>query len=363
MKNFLLLFIAFFVTLPVFGVDKNILRAERGVVTQINYVDVPNVNTEANQQTKQEVTVKILSGKFKNQQITVDNMLTSNPAYDIILSKGNHVILHLEPKAEFIEDIDDVDFYISDIERVNALYLFAGIFVALLIIIGRKKGILSFVSILATVALIFFGLTPLILNGVSPIWSTLVVCILSTIITIYLVGGFNRKSTSAILGTTTSLIFAAILATAAIATANLTGFAGEEGMFLYSARPDLDFTGILSAAIMLAALGAVMDVGVSIASTINEIHCTDNTLGIKDLFTSGMNVGKDIIGTMSNTLILVYLGSALPLVLLSSNIDMLKFFNLNQVATEIISALIGSIAILICVPLTAIISAWLINKK
>ncbi len=363
MKKFLVLFVAFFVTLPAFCVDRNIMKAERGIVTRINYVDVPNVNTEANQQTKQEVTVKILSGKFKNQQITVDNMLTSNPAYDMILTKGNRVILHLEPKAEFIEDIDDVDFYISDIERVNALYLFAGIFVALLIIIGRKKGILSFVSILATVALIFFGLTPLILNGVSPIWSTLATCILSTIITIYLVGGFNRKSTSAILGTTTSLVFAAISATIAIKVANLTGFAGEEPMFLYSARPDLDFTGILSAAIMLAALGAVMDVGVSIASTINEIHCTDSTLGIKDLFTSGMNVGRDIIGTMSNTLILVYLGSALPLVLLSSNIDMLKFFNLNQVATEIISALIGSIAILICVPLTALISAWLLKTE
>ena len=113
---------------------------------------------------------------------------------------------------------------------------------------------------------------------------------------------------------------------------------------------------------MLAALGAVMDVGVSIASTINEIHETDNSLGIKDLFNSGMNVGRDIIGTMSNTLILVYLGGALPLVLLSNNIDLCKFFNLNQVATEISSALIGSIAILICVPMTAIISSYLIKN-
>ena len=105
-----------------------------------------------------------------------------------------------------------------------------------------------------------------------------------------------------------------------------------------------------------------MDTAVSIASTINEIYETDNSLTIKQLFKSGMNVGRDIIGTMSNTLILVYLGSALPLVLLSSNIDMNKFFNLNQVATEILSALTGSIAILVCVPVTAIIAAILIKR-
>ena len=149
----------------------------------------------------------------------------------------------------------------------------------------------------------------------------------------------------------------------AIFMAHLTGFAGEETVFLYGARPDLNFQGILSASMIIAALGALMDTSVSIASTINEIYATDNTLGVKELFKSGMNVGRDIIGTMSNTLILVYLGSALPLVLLASNIDLQKFFNLNQVSTEILSAITGSIAILACVPITAIISAYLIKHK
>ena len=106
-----------------------------------------------------------------------------------------------------------------------------------------------------------------------------------------------------------------------------------------------------------------MDTAVSIASTVNEIFETDKSLSVKQLFKSGMNVGRDIIGTMSNTLILVYLGSSLTLVLLSRNIDMNKFFNLNQVATEILSALTGSIAILFCVPITAIIAAYLIKKQ
>ena len=362
MRKLLIIILMFIgLSIPVLAEGDKVLPAEKGLVENIEYID--NIQGGDQNQIKQDVTVKILTGKFKGETVELDNMLTGNPAYDIMLSKGDRVVLHVEPRVEFIEDIEDVEFFISDIERVNAIYIFTGIFFLMLLLIGRKKGILSFISIVATVALIFFALTPMILHEVSPILASLIVCILSTVITIYLVGGLNFKSTSAILGSIVSVGFAAALSILSIKLATLTGFAGEEPMFLYTARPDLDFMGILSASMMLAALGAVMDTAVSIASTINEIYLTDKNLTIKDLFKSGMNVGRDIIGTMSNTLILVYLGSSLPLVLLSNNIDLNKFFNLNQVATEITSALIGSIAILACVPVTAIISAYLIKTK
>lgn len=360
MKKVIIFIFLFFNFLPAIAEDVT-LPAERGVVRQIEYYDMDNIADST--QMKQQVLVEVRSGKFKGQNVYIDNVITGNPAYDILLSNNDKVVLHLEPKTEFIDDISDVDFFISDIERTGALYILTGIFFLLLVFIGRTKGLYSFISILCTAGLIFFALTPMILSGVPPIFASLIVCILSTVITIYAVGGFNRKSSSALIGTVLSLIFAALLSYITIKIASLTGFSGEETMFLYNARQDLDFKGILSASIMLAALGAVMDVGVSIASTVNEIHETDNSLGIRELFASGMNVGRDIIGTMSNTLILVYLGSALPLVLLSNNIDLNKFFNLNQVATEISSALIGSIAILICVPLTAIISSYLIKKR
>ena len=362
MRKLLIIILMFIgLSIPALAEGDKVLPAEKGLVENIEYID--NIQGGDQNQIKQDVTVKILTGKFKGETVELDNMLTGNPAYDIMLSKGDRVVLHVEPRVEFIEDIEDVEFFISDIERVNAIYIFTGIFFLMLLLIGRKKGILSFISIVATVALIFFALTPMILHEVSPILASLIVCILSTVITIYLVGGLNFKSTSAILGSIVSVGFASALSILSIKLATLTGFAGEEPMFLYTASPDLDFTGILPASMMLAALGAVMDTAVSIASTINEIYLTDKNLTIKDLFKSGMNVGRDIIGTMSNTLILVYLGSSLPLVLLSNNIDLNKFFNLNQVATEITSALIGSIAILACVPVTAIISAYLIKTK
>ena len=342
--------------------NKAVLPSETGIVESIKYEDAENLN-QGESTTKQLVTVKVLTGNFKGTKRLIENMLTGNPAYDINLTKGNKVVLHVEPNSDTITTPEDVDFFIADLKRDNQIFVFTGIFFILLLLIGKKKGFTSIISIISTIALIFFMLLPMILNGFCPIASAVLTGIISTVITIYLVGGLNSKSSSAIIGTSISLIFAGALSMLAIYFAHLTGFAGEETMFLYTARPDLSFTGILSASMIISALGALMDTAVSIASTVNEIFETDKTLSVKQLFKSGMNVGRDIIGTMSNTLILVYLGSSLTLVLLSSNIDMNKFFNLNQVATEILSALIGSIAILFCVPITAIIAAYLIKKQ
>lgn len=363
-KLFIIIFLLLGIFIPSYAADDNkaILPSETGIVESIKYEDAEDLN-QGEQTTKQVVTVKVLTGNFKGTERMIDNMLTGNPAYDIQLSKGDKVVLHVEPTSDTVSTPDDVDFFIADIKRDNQIFIFTGIFFILLLFIGKKKGLTSIISIISTIALIFLMLMPMILNGFCPIASAVLTGILSTVITIYLVGGFNSKSSAAIIGTALSLIFAGGLSMLAIYFAHLTGFAGEENMFLYTARPDLSFTGILSASMIIGALGALMDTAVSIASTVNEIYETDRTLSIKQLFKSGMNVGRDIIGTMSNTLILVYLGSSLPLVLLSSNIDMNKFFNLNQVATEILSALIGSIAILFCVPVTAVIAAYLIKKQ
>ena len=361
-KLLLILFLIIGICLPAQAEDKTILKSETGIVESVKYEDAESIN-QGEQTTKQEVTVRVLTGNFKGSERIIDNMLTGNPAYDIPLSKGDKVILHMEPVSDTVTGPQDVDIFIADIQRNTQIYIFTGIFCILLLIIGRKKGLTSIISILSTIALIFFMLMPMVLNGFCPIASAVLTGILSTVITIYLVGGFNSKSSAAIIGTSISLIFAGALSMLAIYFAHLTGFAGEENMFLYTARPDLSFTGILSASMIIAALGALMDTAVSIASTVNEIYETDKSLTVRQLFKSGMNVGRDIIGTMSNTLILVYLGSSLPLVLLSSNIDMNKFFNLNQVATEILSAIIGSIANLACVPITAVIAAVLIKRQ
>jgi len=363
MKKFIVFVFVFLCSfIPCFADTGNELPSQTGEVINVTYDDNENI-VEGQNTERQIAQIRIKSGMFKGETVTVENMLTGNPAYDIQIHKGDKVILHVEAKTDNISSTNDINYYIADIKRDNILWLLFGVFCLCLVLIGKKKGVFSLISIIATLAFVFVILVPLILHGICPVLSALIVGILSTITTIYFVGGLNAKSTAAITGTSASLILAAILSTLTISLAKLTGFAGEENLFLFSAHQELNFKGILAASMMLAALGALMDTAVSIASTINEIHNTDDTLGVKALFKSGMNVGKDIIGTMSNTLILVYMGSALPLILLSNNIDFQKFFNLNQVATEISSALIGSIAILACVPFTAIIAAVLIKKS
>lgn len=307
---------------------------------------------------KQTVEIEVISGEHKGQKAIVENMLMGNPAYDINVKPGDKLILHVENNKG-----GGVNFDIADKQRVGALYFLAGLFILLLLAIGQKKGMFSLISIFVTLGLIFWALTPLILHGVNPILATVFICVLSSVVAIYLVGGINSKSTAAILGTVLSLGIAGLLSIFSIKFANLTGFSNEESLFLFGAYPNLSFVGVLASAMIIGALGAVMDIGMSISSTVNELFSSNNDMGVGDLFKSGMNVGKDIIGTMANTLILAYLGGALALVLLSSNIDMQKFFNLNQVATEISAALIGSIAIVICVPITAIIAAYLIKGR
>lgn len=355
MKKFIVLFFMFLIGITscyATDSDMKILPSQRGVVLNVDYVDIE----EGISQVKQVAEIKLKGGELNGAIISLDNMLTGNPYYEINLKKGMNVLLHVEDSSE------GKVFSIEDIERSNVLLLLSIIFCALLVYVGRKKGIYSLISIALTCFLILNVLSPLILFGINPILATILICLFSTAITMYFVGGFNRKSTSATIGCTLSLIVAGILSLLTVKLANLTGFSNEHSMFLYSAHPELNFLAIAVSTMILATLGAVMDVAMSIASTINEIYTVDNSKTVKELFSCGMNVGRDIIGTMANTLILVYLGSSLPLILLASNIDLQKFINLNQVVTEISSALIGSSAIVICVPITAIVASQLIKN-
>lgn len=364
-KIILILILMFGFILPVLAqenMDNLVLPSEVGQVQSVESFGEQKFSpTGELNQVKQSVEVKILTGSHKGEKVIIDNMLMGNPAYDINLKSGDKVILHVERESTNLSGGGN-NFFIADKHRVGALYFLAGLFFALLLIIGQKKGLFSLMSILITLGLIFWVLTPLILNGINPILATVLVCVFASIIAIFLVGGINAKSSAAILGTVLSLVIAGLLSIFSIKFASLTGFSSEESMFLFSAHPDLNFIGVLASAMIIGALGAVMDIGMSISSTINELFSSTPEMNVNELFSSGMNVGKDIIGTMANTLILAYLGGALSLVLLSSNIDLQKFFNLNQVATEISAALIGSIAIVLCVPITAIISAYLIKK-
>ncbi|GFN35693.1 YibE/F family protein [Tepidimicrobium xylanilyticum] len=218
-----------------------------------------------------------------------------------------------------------------------------------------------------TIFIIVKILLPLMLKGINPIPISVLAAIVITIITILFIAGINTKSISAIIGTCSGVIIAGIIAYFVGSQVRLTGLSSEEATMLMfiPQRVDFDFRGLLFSGIILGALGAIMDVGMSIASSIEEIHNANKSFTRKELFNSGMNVGRDIMGTMTNTLILAYTGSSIPLLLLfmAYETSMIKVINLDIIATEIVRSLSGSIGLVLTIPLTALVSTFLIKRE
>lgn len=308
-------------------------------------------------QTAQLVKVKILNGKYKGKIVNITNQLTSNPAYDIPVSQGRRVILDIDNSGKLS------DVFISDIDRIPALLIITGLFFALFLLLGGVKGLKALLSLLITSFLLFFVLVPAILDNIPPIPVTIAISIIATVLITLIICGANLKSLSAIVGIIVSVALSGILALLAIKITPLTGYTSQEAIMLYTTRPDLNFTGLLASAMIIGALGAIIDIGITISSSIYEINRTDKNLSSKELIKSGLNIGRDIMGAMSNTLILAYIGGALPLILLAADAPLIKLINLNSITAEIMAALVGSIGIILCVPTTAVIAGLLMGNK
>jgi len=309
-----------------------------------------------------EVKVKITSGPFKDRIVTTQHFEGQNPAYDFAVRTGDRVILSLETEDHVL-----IGVYISDLARDKYLLGLFLLFLACILILGSWQGLKTIISLAATAWGVLTILLPGILAGRDPVLVTVIVCAGVTVITHMLVTGFTRKSFSAIVGTMAGIIIAGGLARLVIFLSRIHGLTSEESrlFFFTYAEGKLDVTGLLFAGIVLGSLGAVMDVAMSIASSITEINQANPDLGFGRLFKSGLNIGRDVMGTMSNTLILAYTGSALPLMLLiaANNVPFLKYINLEMIATEIIRALSGSIGLFLAVPFTAAVSTWLCHWR
>jgi len=264
-------------------------------------------------------------------------------------------------------DMGRTDYHVSDFDRMDYVYVLFGIFIAGLVIFAGVVGVRSVLVIAFSIILILkVYIGHALLGDINLTVLTLLICSLIAAITQVSISGWNRKSLSAILGTVGGVIIAGILSMGAIYLMHLTGLDSEEAMLLKASRlASVDFQGVLFSGMVFGALGAVMDVTISIASALHEVKCAQPGMGMRDLFSTGMNVGRDIMGTMSNTLILAYTGSTLPLMLLVASqpqVSMLRVMNLNLIVTEIARAMTGSIGLICAIPLTAIISAYFMKK-
>lgn len=314
-----------------------------------------------NKQRAQQLLLKIISGPDKDKERVTLNLVPDNPAFAIIGEVNRkYLITKIENLSTGNEDYFVVDYY-----REHFIWILFGLFFAILILISGIKGIRTIISLICTIALIAFLLIPSINKGINPLLSAVLVSILATGITMLLVAGANAKSLASTLGTGIGVAISGIIATFVIKAAPLSGLASSEAMILWGNQfYQINFKGLLAAGMIVSCLGAIMDVAISIASSIQEIKTANPKYSIKELFKSGMNIGKDIIGTMTNTLVLAYTGMALPLLLLVSyEQNASKFLNLELVVSEVTAAIAGSTGLIIAVPATAIIMSWLVNKK
>ncbi len=306
----------------------------------------------------QQIKVRITSGPYRGQEVIIVHDETDNPVFNIKVGYGDSVTLALTVDRGKLADV-----YITDLLRQNYLYALGVIFVVLLLAVGWQKGAKALCSLILTLILIWGALLPGILRGYSPVLLTIVITFVCATLTLLVVGGWTLKSLAAILGTLSGVVIAGTAAIVFGKAAHLTGFGNEEaGMLLYLPQSlTLDVQGLLFAGIIIGALGASMDVSISIASAVEEIKRTDPTLSATRLFRSGMNVGRDIMGTMSNTLILAYTGSSIQLILIfmAFGESYLKIINLDMVASEVVRAFAGSIGLIAVIPLTAAIAAMM----
>ena len=300
----------------------------------------------------QTLSVEVLSGEFAGMTVEVQNNLMDMTLREF--GAGDRVMISLS----------DISFQVASVDRSTTLIVFVVVFLLLLSIVGGKRGIASMIGLLFALATIVFILVPLTLAGHSPILMAILTGTLMVVVSIVLLAGVGAKAISAIIGCLSGMVIAAGFAIFASHMAFITGFHTDQAGFLFSVTDNLSITGIFISGVIIASIGAISDSSISIASAMEEIKLSNPNISSKELAKAGFNVGRDVMGTMSNTLILAFVGSSLGLVLINSarDVSLLYFLNNNGIGVEIIQGVAGSVGIILTAPITAFVAAKLLTS-
>lgn len=318
-----------------------------------------NLAEDGNRYGEQEVILKIKSGSLKGQE--VEAISPSGTLFGATCEPGMVVIAIVS----VTEDNSVVTVYSQD--RSIAIYAFAAFFALVVCLIGGWKGVKAVVSLAFAVVSIFGLLFPLIYKGYSPIVVTILICVVATIFTMLMISGWTKKTVSAIIGTTFGVTAAGV---SALVFGHLAGISGYNVSDIETLNYVAQYTPIrigelLFAGIIISALGAVMDVGMSMSSAIQEIYEANLEVDKKKLFMSGIHVGRDMMGTMTNTLILAYVGGAMTTLIINYAYDLSynQLLNSYNMGIEIMQGLAGSLGVVLTVPITAAVAVELIYRK
>ena len=312
------------------------------------------------------VKLKVLDGKFKGEIKTAIFGTESDLPKDLTYKIGQTYFIGIS-KTEEKNTTAHISIY--DIDNSFNIIILVFLMILAIVSIGKLKGLSSLVALIFTIALIFLVLIPLTLKGYPPLPIAVAISIVSIIITLPLITGFHLKTGAAILGAAIGVALASLLAVFFGKIMHLSGIITNDMLTVfYASNVLIDLKGVLLSGMILAALGAVMDICISMASATAEIFHAKPDIDEKEAFTSVLNIGTDILGTMVNTLILAYVGSSLALILLITlkiqpGMSFWMVLNYNPVLSEIVKSVIGSIGMFISIPITAFISVKLYKWK
>lgn len=307
----------------------------------------------------QSLSVRIITGAHKGDVMPITNYL--GPLHEKLARKGTVLtVMITKDSREAGYQISVINYDLKWIYVVMIL-----LFIAAVVIVGRKKGVMSLFGLAYSILAIVFFLVPMWLKGYKAVPLTILTAASITVFSFTLLGGFTRKSLAAICGTLACVLVAGAFAAICGAIGGVSGLNMEEAEWLLDEGKTLGITlnvrGLLVSGIIIASLGAVMDVAMSIASAVNELSEVDPSLPRGRLFKSGMNIGRDMIGTMTNTLILAFVGSSLNLIIImfAAGMQPYQLINNDDTFMEVIKGVAGSIGLVLAVPLTAFIASGL----
>lgn len=308
---------------------------------------------------EQKVRVHMLTGVRKGEELDITS--SSGYLFGAACKPGMKVIV----MQSVAGDSTVASVYTQD--RESVIYIFALIYLLALCMIGGKQGIKGCLGLVFTFFCVIFVYLPLVYLKYSPFWTAVFVCFITTLVTMYLIGGPTRKTCAATLGTLAGVVLAGISAWCFSKASGISGYNVsdiETLMTLWNTNR-IQVGGLLFSGLLISCLGAVMDVAMSISSAIDEIYKQNSSLTRTELFKAGLRVGRDMMGTDSNTLILAFAGSSVSTLLLDYAYDLpyQQIINSNNIGIAIMQGLAGSFGIVLSVPFTVLICTVLFHKN
>jgi uncharacterized membrane protein len=331
--------------------SQGIWRARVVEIVDEGPVRVPGTDVWSHTQT---LRAEILEGERQGEVVLFQNDY-------IRLAEGQSFFLNY-----FITINGDEFYSVNEPNRLWPLFLLVALFAAVILYFGGLQGVRSILSLVGSFAVIVLIYLPMIMAGYPPVATSVVIAAVILTVAIYFTHGLNREATAALVGTVITVSITGVLAYVAVYAASLTGLATDESIFLnLSTAGTLDLRGLLLGAMIIGILGVLDDIAITQASAVSEIYGSAPQLSRREVYKRALRIGREHVGALVNTLALAYAGAALPLLLLFSASEMSPLFIINKeiFATEIVRTVVGSIGLILTVPISTYLATVLLMGR